>query len=87
MTQRDYILSCADLPFALGSLEDDADKLFAAVPKKLLTAWSRARGHQATVEAGDDVSDWIRDNWRSVLPEVSARFPRFSPRSTPSLVA
>ncbi len=75
MTQRDYILSSANLPFFIGSLEDDADKLFAAVPAKLTAAWSRARGHQESVLAGDDVSDWIGANWRTVLPEVSARFP------------
>ena len=75
MTQRDYILSCANLPFSIGSLEDDADKLFAAVPKKLLSVWSRARSHQDTVLAGDEVADWIGANWRTVLPEVSARFP------------
>ena len=75
MTQRDYILASANLPFAIGSLENDADRLFAAVPARLTAAWSRGRGHQETVLAGDDVADWISGNWRSVLPEVSARFP------------
>ena len=59
MQQRDYILSCAGLPFFVGSLEADADKLFAAVPEKLNATWSRARSHQDTVLAGDDVADWI----------------------------
>lgn len=74
MKQPDYILSCADLPFALGSLEADADKLFAAVPNAIMEKWSRARGHEETVHAGDDVAEWIKANWRTVLPEFSARF-------------
>lgn len=75
MTHNDYILSQAGLPFDLGSLDPEAGKLFAAIPRKLHKAWSRARSHQDTVLAGDDISDWMRDNWRSVLPELSARFP------------
>jgi len=75
MTHRDYILANANLPFTLGSLDDDADKLFAAVPARLTAAWSRARSHQDTVLAGDDVSDWVAAHWRSVLPALSARFP------------
>jgi hypothetical protein len=75
MTLRDYILSQAGLPFDLGSFDPEADKLYAAIPGKLNAAWSRARSHQDTVLAGDDISDWMRDNWRSILPDLSARFP------------
>jgi len=75
MNQRDYILSCSNLPFALGSLEPEADRLFTAVPAKLQAAWSRARSHQDTVLAGDDIADFFASNWRKVLPELSARFP------------
>ena len=75
MNQHDYILSCANLPFALGSLDPEAGFLFAAVPAGLHAAWSRARSHEDAVHAGDDIADWMAANWRAVLPELSARFP------------
>lgn len=75
MRPLDYILSCANLPFDLGSLDPEADKLLAAVPQKLHDALSRARSHEAQVHAGDAIAEWIGSNWRTVLPELSERFP------------
>jgi hypothetical protein len=75
MNQRDYILQCANLPFDLGSLEPEADRLFAAIPAKLHKAWSQARLHSDVVHAGDDIAGWMNANWRTVLPELSERFP------------
>lgn len=76
MNATDYILSNANLPFDLGSLDPEADTLFAAVPKSIWEPFNRAEGHSETVLAGDAVSAWIEKNWRNVLPVLSARFPR-----------
>lgn len=76
MTQHEYILSCAGLPFYLDANDADADALFNAVPRSLMNKWSAAgHNHQEAVMAGDDISEWMSNNWRSVLPELSAKFP------------
>ena len=74
MKHTDYILASARLPFDIGSLDPDASKLLEAAPDRLWTPLLRAHNHEAEIHAGDDIAEWIGANWRSVLPEVSARF-------------
>ncbi len=74
MNSLDYILTSANLPFDLGSIEPEADRLFAAVPAPLMRALNLAELHSAVVEAGDQIAIWIAKNWRTVLPEIARNF-------------
>ena len=75
MNRLDYILSSANLPFDLGSLEPEANILFAAAPRTLMAKLANARSHADEVLAGDKVAEWISNNWRHHLPDIAARFP------------
>lgn len=75
MIQHDYILSSSNLPFDLGSLEPEADLLFAAVPTQLMNDLNNGGHHSDSVHVGDLVSAWIANNWRTVLPVLSTQFP------------
>lgn len=74
MTNSDYILSNANLPFDISGLDDEGQALLNAAPVELWNAFNRARNHELQVCAGDEIALWIENNWRTVLPAVAARF-------------
>jgi hypothetical protein len=78
MNATEYVLANSGLPFDLSPHDPEAITLLGAPAlEPLFAAVGNATDHQREVEALDAVADWVRANWRRVLPGLAERFPRF----------
>lgn len=77
MNDFQYQLNGA-LPFELDSVSPEADALWNAAVKACPHAEVVANAFDSTHEdvcgAYDVIGEWIAANWRTVLPEIAARF-------------
>lgn len=77
MNDMEYILANSNLPFSIECDDDDAIDLIAAA-NTATGFWgihANAMNHEQEVNALDIGAEWLSNNWREVLPELSNRFP------------